>query len=387
MWAFHNPVRIQFGAGVLETLADSLQGRPYALVTYSDPVFQQLSERVVALAGQPALVIDNIQPNPDFAELEVSCARWMSVEQPPEVIVALGGGSVIDTAKVLAAADGNFHRVRRFLQQGTGHDELAGVPIIAVPTTAGTGSEVTCWATVWHSEAERKYSLALPELYPEVALVDPELTLELPLSLTVSTALDAFSHALESLWNVNRNPISSAAAVSAAREILDWLPALVAEPQNLMLRSRIARAALMAGVAFSNTKTAIAHNISYPITLRHGTAHGEACSFTLPTILRAVTGESAELDALLAQIFGTPIEAGIEQLEQMLQRLGVSTAYQDYGISDREWHEIVDAAFAGERGANFIGDKDRFLAVSNNTQRTNTKLSNTKTRASAHNPM
>ncbi|PSL15808.1 alcohol dehydrogenase [Marinobacterium halophilum] len=366
MWAFHNPVNIHFGAGVLETLADSLQGRPYALVTYSDSVFQSLSERVVALVGEPALVIDNIQPNPDFTELEASCARWMTADQAPEVIIALGGGSVIDTAKVLAGANGDFNRVRRFLQQGDGREELVAVPIIAIPTTAGTGSEVTCWATVWHSEAQRKYSLSLPELYPEVALVDPELTLELPLSLTVSTALDALSHALESLWNVNRNPISSAAAVSAAREIIEWLPVLVEEPENLMLRTRIAGAALMAGVAFSNTKTAIAHNLSYPITLRHGTAHGEACSFTLPTILRAVSGENTELDSLLAQIFGTPVDPGIERLEQMLQQLGVSTDYQDYGISDEEWDEIVDAAFAGERGANFIGDKDRFLAVSDN---------------------
>jgi alcohol dehydrogenase len=79
--------------------------------------------------------------------------------------------------------------------------------------------------------------------------------------------------------------------------------------------------------------------------------------------LRTVVGHSAELDVLLAQIFGTPIEVGVEQLEHMLHRLGISTAYQDYGISDREWLEIVDEAFAGERGANFIGEKARFLAV------------------------
>ena len=157
-----------------------------------------------------------------------------------------------------------------------------------MPTTAGTGSEVTSWATVWDTQSGKKYSLSRPNLYPKHALVDPTLMIGKPRQLTISTGLDALSHALESLWNVNANPISAHHAVVAAREILAVLPQLVNDLQNLELRSRMAAAALSAGLAFSNTRTAIAHSISYPVTLHHDVVHGIACSFTLPMVLRSV---------------------------------------------------------------------------------------------------
>ena len=142
------------------------------------------------------------------------------------MIVALGGGSAMDTAKVVAASDGDFARVRTYVESGKGAEKLGRTPIIAVPTTAGTGSEVTCWATVWDTANKKKYSLARPELYPEVAILDPEVTLGIPRALTVSTGLDALSHALESLWNTNANPVSANHAVFAAQEVLECLPAL-----------------------------------------------------------------------------------------------------------------------------------------------------------------
>jgi len=359
MWQYHNPVQVKFGEGVFETLGSVVDGRHYALVTYDDPAFTPLVARVIELAGKPAVVIDNIMPNPDFEGLAQSCAQWAKVE----VIVALGGGSVIDTAKVLSAADGEFDRVSQFLQTGHGRDQLSSTPIIAIPTTAGTGSDVTCWATVWNSKQQRKYSLSLPELYPQTTLIDPQLTVGLPLSLSINSALDALSHALESLWNVNCSPVSSALAVPAARDILHWLPLLPNNPTDVSVRTHLARAALQAGLAFSNTKTAIAHNISYPITLKHGMAHGQACSFTLPLITQSVIGHSDSLDELLADIFGHPVEQAPYRLAQTLNDLGIATAYEDYDITEHEWRNIVDAAFAGERGANFIGSKDRFMAA------------------------
>ena len=143
---------------------------------------------------------------------------------------------------------------------------------------------------MWDTQSGKKYSLSRPNLYPRHALVDPKLMVGKPRQLTISTGLDALSHALESLWNVNANPISAHHAVVAAREILAVLPQLVNDLQNLELRSRMAAAALSAGLAFSNTRTAIAHSISYPVTLHHDVAHGIACSFTLPMVLRSVAG-------------------------------------------------------------------------------------------------
>lgn len=359
MWTYANPVEVVFGDGTLDQVGHRVGGRPYCLVTYGEPTFSRLGERISALAGPPAVTIDTITPNPDFAVLEESCARFAEAADIPQVIVALGGGSVIDAAKVLAAAAGDFARVRRFLETGEGGDRLAAIPLVAIPTTAGTGSEVTCWATVWDTDADKKYSLARPGLYPRCALIDPELMVSAPRDLTVSTGLDALSHSLESLWNRNANPVSANHAVFAAREILAHLPALAGDLENLRLRNAMSMAALCAGLAFSNTKTALAHSLSYPITLHHGVPHGLACSFSLPLVMSGVIGLDAACDAALRRIFGPDLSAGVERLAQFLSRLGVSTDPRDYGIDDDEMEELLAAAFAGERGRNFIGTRER----------------------------
>ncbi len=150
----------------------------------------------------------------------------------------------------------------------------------------------------------KKYSLARETLYPETALVDPLPTLGLPRAVTVSTGLDALSHALESIWNVNANPVSSNLAEIAAREVLEALPLLADDLASEVLRTRLARASLFAGLAFSNTRTALAHALSYHLTLHHGVPHGIACSFSLPMVMRAVAGCDPACDASLKRIFG-----------------------------------------------------------------------------------
>ena len=247
------------------------------------------------MAGPPAVVVRDVEPNPDYASLRMACAAFARAGVPPQVIVALGGGSVIDTAKVLAAAGDEFSRVQGYIEGRHGAEALRRLPIIAVPTTAGTGSEVTCWATVWDTANRKKYSLARPELYPERAVLDPRLSVGVPRALTISTGLDALSHALESIWNVNGNPVSANHAVFAACEVIDCLPRLADDLGNVDLRTRMARASLFAGLAFSNTKTALAHSLSYFLTLHHGVVHGIACSFSLPAVMRCVIGVDADV--------------------------------------------------------------------------------------------
>ncbi|MEX0347244.1 MAG: iron-containing alcohol dehydrogenase PsrA [Rhizobiaceae bacterium] len=363
MWTFHNPVRIRFGAGVIDGLAEGLSGRSYAVVTYPDPYFAELTNKIADQAGSPAIVIDDVVPNPDYKHLMPQCIRFNSLGALPEVFVALGGGSVIDSAKVFATARGNFEPVARFLETGLGAENLAPIPIIAAPTTAGTGSEVTSWATVWDEARGCKFSLSLPKLYPEMAFIDPKLMIGKPHQLTLSTALDSLSHALESIWNVNANPVSAQFAIAAAKRILTDLPRLLRDPGNLELRASIAEAALSAGLAFSNTKTAIAHNISYPMTLDWGVQHGIACSFTLPTVLRSVIGIGGFRESALCEIFGHDLEDGADDLELFLRQLGVATNFRDYGVPAETWPDIIRDAFAGERGKNFVGQMDRFVAA------------------------
>ncbi len=363
MWAYQNPVQILFGEGSFAEVARLVDGRSYALVTYPDAFFSELGDRLGSLAGTPAALVDDVAPNPDFGLLAEQVDRLHGAAGRPEVIVALGGGSVIDSAKVLAAAGGDFAAVRRFLETKSGAESLGAIPIIAVPTTAGTGSEVTCWATVWDGTGGRKHSLALAGLYPEAAVIDPGLMLGKPRELTVSTGLDALSHALESLWNRNANPVSMTFAVSAAREILEVLPRLAGDLGSAGLRGRMARAALFAGLAFSNTKTAIAHSLSYPITLRHGVPHGIACAFSLPMVLRSVAASDGICGAGLRAIFDDDLEAGADRLSRVLHDLGVSTDPAAYGISADEWADLLGSALAGERGQNFIGSGEELRAA------------------------
>jgi phosphonate metabolism-associated iron-containing alcohol dehydrogenase len=363
-WRYTNPVQIEFGVDSFARLPELIGKRRYALVTYGEPVFDELAARLARDAGAPDITIRDVAPNPDYRLLGEQTSRFGALKAQPEVIIALGGGSVIDSAKVFAAAGGDFARVRIYLETQKGADQLSATPIIAVPTTAGTGSEVTCWGTVWDEVNGKKYSLARPNLYPTHAVIDPRLMLGKPRLLTISTGLDALSHALESLWNVNNNPVSANHAVMAARNVLDVLPKLARDLGNLELRSQMAMAAMFAGLAFSNTKTAVSHSLSYPITLKHGVQHGIACSFSLPMVLRSVEGVGGLCEDSLKQIFGDDLGKGADRLEQMMSSLGISCNPAAYRIERAEWSHLVEDSLEGERGRNFLGSKDRLLAAS-----------------------
>lgn len=361
-WQYHNPVSVYFANGAFQKLHNVIGDRRYGLVTYPDAYFGDLTRKLAQQAGAPSVLIDDVDANPDFQELAQQCAMIGKAGQP-DLWVALGGGSVIDSTKVLAASGGDFSKVRTYLETGQEAEALSHVPIIAIPTTAGTGSEVTCWATLWDRHSGRKYSLARTGLYPEHAIIDPQLMCGKSRELTVSTGLDALSHALESLWNINANPVSATYAVSAAREVLQTLPLLAADLQNLELRTRMAQAALFAGLAFSNTRTAIAHSLSYPITLRHKVPHGIACSFSLPMVIEAVNGTGGLCEESLRRIFDGDLDGAAGRLRDVLSQLGISTDPTSHGLSADEWSEIVANAMDGERGKNFIGDKTRFMTV------------------------
>lgn len=357
-WTFHNPVEVTFGEDALGRLPAVLGARTAALVTFPEASALGYVERVSRLLG-PALagVVDDIAPNPDVAELSQLHARFRRELGHCDAIVALGGGSVLDTAKVLSvdAPTGGFPELARLLAKGAAFVPGDAKALIAIPTTAGTGSEVTPWATVWDREAGRKYSLHLRETWPEAAIVDPRLSASAPRALTLQSGLDALSHSLEAIWNVNANPVSDSLAVSAARRMRATLPDLVENLDDSRLRSEAALAALEAGLAFSNTRTALAHSISYEMTLRHGVPHGIACSFTLPLVLGRAIGTRPDRDAVLARVFDVPLARAPDELAAWLERLQVSTEFTSYGVTAEESRVLVESALAGPRGRNFIG--------------------------------
>jgi phosphonate metabolism-associated iron-containing alcohol dehydrogenase len=358
---YHNPVRAVFGAGTFQSLPAWVADRKAALVTFPQARAIGLTQRIEALLGsQLACVVDHIQPNPDVAELAATYEHFWRSHADTEVIVAVGGGSTIDTAKAMMVADesGSFSKLLAGLA-GETFKPTRGKALIVVPTTAGTGSEVTPWATIWDRQAGKKHSLHLPQTWPDQAVIDPELTLSLPASVTLEGGLDALSHSLESIWNVNANPVSDTFAVAAIHEIMDVLPELMQRLDDLKLRGRMAFAAYEAGMAFSNTKTALAHSISYPMTLQYGVPHGIACSFTLPMVLERAIGQRPDRDLVLAAALRTQTGASLREAPQrltgFLRGLGVKTSFADYGVSESAAIEIVRGAEGGARGKNFIG--------------------------------
>lgn len=357
-WAYHNPVAVTFGAGAVATLAAILGTRRAVLVAFPEASALGHVDAVRrALGARLAGVVDDIEPNPDVVHLrELYRAFWRDYDAC-DAIVALGGGSTLDTAKVLAVApsSGEFDHLLAALASGNAFVPAKVKSLIAIPTTAGTGSEVTPWATVWDRATNRKHSLHLRETWPEAAIVDPVLAMSAPASLTLQSGLDALSHALESIWNVNANGISDVLAISAARRMLRTLPRVVERLSDASLREDASRGALEAGLAFSNTRTALAHSISYEMTLRHGLPHGIACSFTLPIVMERAIGRDPARDAVLSQVFDVPLARAPAHLARWLSALGVSTEFESYGVSASESSAMIESALRGVRGRNFIG--------------------------------
>lgn len=285
---YANPVKVIQGAASilrLQSLVDKKGG--ILIVTSTGSRRRGLINKIVEMLGEDKVMIyDQVKSNPTIDDIDDATEVFKSsgVEQ----IIALGGGSVIDTAKILALTiPCSFSRpIGNIFYKRTKIKWQKKIPLICVSTTSGTGSEVTPFATVWDNRENKKYSISGDEVYPDYAILDPELTLSLNHNNTLYPALDAISHALESLWNKNRSPCSNAFAIHSLALAVEAVPIIIKQPENIDMRAQMQQASLLAGYAISQTRTAIAHSISYPLTSHFGVPHGLACSFTLRDLLR-----------------------------------------------------------------------------------------------------
>ena len=263
-------------------------------------------------------------------------------------IIAIGGGSVMDTAKTVMAFLGTG--IESVCQLLTVQKPFAHrVPAIFVPTTHGTGSEVTMWGTVWNVTIKKKLSLSHPDLYPDYAILDGAITVGLPLDVSLTTTLDALSHSFESIWNRNANPTSTALACEAIALILGYVDKLKDNPRDVQVRNKLLEASNKAGLAFSNTKTAAAHAISYPLTAHFGVPHGIASSIPLLPLLE-INGPKIE-DSLssLLQLTGlrdlNHLKKKIESIPKPILKYRLS----EWGVKKEDLGWIVTQCFTKDR--------------------------------------
>jgi phosphonate metabolism-associated iron-containing alcohol dehydrogenase len=356
-----DPTRITFGAGSLRSLGEvlaSLPGARVVLVTSAGLMgtLGVLDAVRAQLGGRSLAVYEGVQPNPQVTNCQEACD--FARAEGAEVVLGIGGGSALDTAKAVAAVTPNGGDLMPLLEKQRAQDRPS-LPTVLLPTTAGTGSEVTRWATFWDHAAKKKYSLEDMGMYPTHAVLDPALTLTLPVDLTAATGADALSHAMEAFWNKNANPVSDAYALEAVRRIFDALPLAVKEPENLEARTRMLLASLLAGLAFSNTKTAAAHSLSYPMTLHYGVVHGQASSITLPALLQ-FNGEAerARMVQLAQAVGGNGTESGARRIQVLLQRVGLKTSLAELGIGPAEIETCVREGYTPDRAGHNLRDLD-----------------------------
>lgn len=303
-WIYKQPVKIVFGVDKLKQLSSLLEdeGLKNGLLV-SDPFFQSsgLADEVIQYSGEKILaVFSDITPNPTLSSVD-HCVKLIK-ENSYEFVLVLGGGSAIDCAKVACSvcktpfSASEFHSGRRRL----GQDHI---PLVAVPTTAGTGSEVTSVSVLTDIKEGRKAPIASDNFYPKVALIDPRLTVSVPPSVTASCGLDVLSHALEGFWSKQHQPICDALAVSATRTIFDYLPRAFQDGGDIKARERVCEASVIAGLAFGLPKTAGSHACSYPLTNIYHIPHGEACALTLDSFTRInANAEGGRLHGFARQV-------------------------------------------------------------------------------------
>lgn len=354
-WMFHNPVRLIFGIDYLSNLPELVREKRVLFVTTPGFTRRGITERVRRLVG-PSLVyvMDTVRSNPELDDLERAAQVLHKVSA--EVIVAVGGGSVIDTAKVISAiltVERQPFSLRSHLKNSGGELASSGIPIIAVPTTAGTGSEVTPFATVWDSVTRRKYSLTGANLFPQVALLDPQMTVSLPRTQTIMCGLDAISHAFESLWNRNATPITTMYATEALEIAIPTLELLATDLGNIYYRAEMLRASTLAGLAISNSRTALAHSMSYPLTMYYGVPHGLACSFTLPAILQFNSEvDDGRLYELALSLKFHSVDEMYEHVKQLFDVLGVKSMLAQYVRSVNQLEDLVQQMLTPGRADN-----------------------------------
>lgn len=357
MSSFHNPVKIFFdenGVQHLKTVLNQANAQRVLILAWN--LDKVKTEKLLSLYSSTnhteKMWLEFNQSNPDLHDLMELSKRVQNY--PFDFVIAIGGGSVIDLAKALIALQHTTFETIAELREiiTTNYYQKITSSLLAIPTTSGTGSEVTPWATVWDNEYNKKYSINDQQLMAKYALILPELTMNLPVMTTVSTALDALCHATEAYWSKQSNPVSRALSLRAIQLIIDQLERPHFGGNDLNQKRQLAIGSVLAGLSFSNTRTTACHAISYPLTLKYNIPHGIAVGLTLGKMLEINQHEIIELDSLLAAFKVEKAEEVHTKLTTIYEAFQIPSQLHDYNIAIDEIREIASKSFTKGRTDN-----------------------------------
>ena len=345
--------RLTVGSGCLTECRQFLldRGVQRALVI-APPFARKMAERV--LFGLPHTQIDDsVEAEPSVSSFNAVLARAQAFQ--PDAVIGLGGGSALDVAKLVAALLDGRQKIGEVF--GIGLVQNRSPLLVCVPTTAGTGSEVSPNAILLDDADEMKKGVVSPWLVPDAAFIDAELTLSVPPAVTAATGLDALTHCIEAYTNKFAHPVVDVWAIEGVRLIAGSLADAVRQPANLAAREKMALGSLYGGLCLGPVNTAAVHALSYPLGGRYHVAHGHANAILLPHVVRfnipaataryaavaiALGAESAASDEATA-------EAGIAQLWQLIDATGLEMSLSALGIDEKETPQLAAAGLSVTR--------------------------------------
>jgi alcohol dehydrogenase class IV len=363
MKTYYNPVEVLFGIDSLKNISELAMkfAENKKILIVSDQNLLKIlgiSEKIPELLKKDGFTVDIFEKEEYFSSIEIIDNGANLVRKKDYgLIIGIGGGSAMDTAKCMAILGKNPGSINNYLKEGKILEKY-GIPLIEVPTTSGTGSEVTRWATVWDlGEKQKKYSLSDIKMYANAAIVDPTLVKSLPKKMSVITGLDALSQAIEAYWSKNHNLISDIYALQAIPIIFSNLQKIFNDPSNIETRKNLAYGSLISGLAFSNTKTTAVHSVSYPITLHFNVPHGLACALTLSQFILFNSEKTADnmdeaparLEKISETIGAKSPENAAQMITDLMKDLNLPTKLNEVGIYEKGIELIISEGFTPDR--------------------------------------
>lgn len=349
MFQYYQPTKICFGSNRLEDLGRiaARYGKRCFLVTSPDEPLRPLYARVIALLEKEGISVfhfDRVQPNPTVEIVEQGFE--LLKQHPADFVLAVGGGSSIDTAKSIAFTHGQdaidwdylFQNFSSPYEDYAPYSETV-LPLLAVPTTSGTGSQVTQAAVI--SRGKEKLTFYHPSLFSKVCVVDPTLMLTLPVRMTAATGFDAFTHAFESYINSHASPYSQMDSMHAMELVVNNLPKAIQDPSNLTYRTQLALADTLAGRALSNSGAAAPHPLSEIIGGITHLPHGQALAVVFPAFVAQMQSKYEQQFTEVARLFDPAATDLYTVLCDFLKQIGLFCKLRDFDVSEQDFAEML----------------------------------------------